>query len=127
METESHNQGGRGRKINKVHETSLGPKGILLGGIAPNNKQYQQQLANSKSTTVGLSWRAKSTECDSQRVASTMEQPQNCCLFLVLYVAGARTHALSNDVNILIMRNPLVTAVYFNTIVEQTIKSDEAA
>ena len=31
METE------RGRKINKVYETSLGPKGILLGGIAPSN------------------------------------------------------------------------------------------
>ena len=43
------------------------------------------------------------------------------------YMLPGRAHALSNDVNILIMRNPPVITVYFNTTVEQTIKSDGAA
>ena len=43
------------------------------------------------------------------------------------FICCRGAHALSNDVNILIMRNPPVITVYFNTTVEQTIKFDEAA
>ena len=112
-------------------ETVYEPKGILLGGIAPRNNNINSSRRIQRLTSPINNDRPQLARRIKLNVTvNGLPAPWSSSEFLsvpVLYVAGARAHALSNDVNILIMRNPPVITVYFNTTIEQTIKSDGAA